>query len=139
MTGSNPIRWTGVCAGGYFAAAAVYAGNIFALAMVREEGLFPVVVTGILPVICVTVGGLVLVGKPWAPRWAVVVAAGFLAMHLVGLTYLFLGAPTVAALTRSLQWQLAAAFACLWTCVLLFAFRLAKDAGASPNAHPSAT
>ena len=52
-----------------------------------------------------------LAGKRWAPRWAVVMAAGFTAMHLVGLAYLFLVSPSsVAELTRSLQWQLGSAF-----------------------------
>lgn len=134
MTALNSTRWAGVCAGGYFAAAAVYVGNIVALAMVRGGELMPALVTAALPVVCIVMGGLVLAGKRWAPKWAVVVAAGFCAMHFVGLAYLFLGAPTPdAALTRSLQWQLAAAFAFLWFSVLFFAFRLAKGAGVYPN------
>lgn len=75
-------------------------------------------------------GALVLAGKRWAPRWAVVVAVGFSAIHLVGLAYLFLLTPASAsALTLSLQWQLGTALLLLWLSVLCSALRLAKCAG----------
>jgi hypothetical protein len=128
MNGPNPSRWAGVCAGGYFAAAAVYVGNVIALATVRARDLLLILVMAALPVICVLMGCLVLAGKRRAPRWAVVVAAGFAAIHVVGLAYLFLTAPVSdSVLTRSLQWQLGTAFVCLWLSVLCFAFRLAKS------------
>ena len=44
MNQPNPTRWAGVCAGGYFAAAAVYAGNVVALATMRAGDLLPVLV-----------------------------------------------------------------------------------------------
>jgi hypothetical protein len=127
MKGPNPTRWAGMCAGGYLTAAAVYAGNAVALAAGRPGGLPLALATGILPVICVAMGCLVLAGKRWAPRLAVVVAAGFAAVHLVGLAHLFLVAPaSVSALTRSLQWQLGTAFFFLWVGIFCFALRLAR-------------
>jgi hypothetical protein len=72
-------------------------------------------------------GALVLSGKRWAPRWSVVVAGGFSAIHLIGLAYLFLlTPPSYTNVTRSLQWQLGAAFVLLWLAILAFAFRRAK-------------
>jgi hypothetical protein len=116
-----------VCAGAYFAAGAVYAGNVVALASVRPGVLLLAIVMSALPVVCVTVGVIVLSGRPWAPRWAVVVAAGFGALHLVGLSHLFL-APTApeTVITRSLQWQLGTAFVLLWATILALTFRLAR-------------
>jgi hypothetical protein len=129
MNGRNPTRWAGVCAGGYFAAAAIYVGNVVALATVRSGDPLLILGMGALPFICVLMGCLVLAGKRWAPRWSVVVAAGFAAIHLVGLAYLFLVAPgSDSVLTRSLQWQLGTAFVFLWASVLCFAFWLAKSA-----------
>jgi hypothetical protein len=132
MDGPNPNRWAGVCAGGYFAAAAVYLGNVVALAAVREGDLPGTLLMGVCPVVCVLVGGFVLAGRRWAPKLSVLVAVGFSAVHLVGLGYLFLAAPaSVSALTRSLQWQAGAAFLFLWLCVLFCALRLANRAGSS--------
>jgi hypothetical protein len=132
MNEPNRTRWAGVCAGGYFAAAAVYLGNVIALAVFRSGHLPVVLAMGGLPVACSLMGGLVLSGRHWAPRWSVVVAGGFAAMHLIGLAYLFLITPVSdSALTRSLQWQLGIAFLLLWLVVLLSAFRLAKCADAS--------
>ena len=142
MNGPNPIRWAGICAGGYFAAAAVYLGNAVALATVRAGNLPLTVVMGCLPVVCVAMGGLVLAGRRRAPRWAVVVATGFCAIHLVGLAYLFLlASASVNVLTRSLQWQLGTAFVFLWLGILCFALRLAKSVESLPFAvdlHASA-
>jgi hypothetical protein len=133
MNASNPALWAGLCAGGYFAAAAVYVGNVVALAVVREDLLLTLVMV-VLPAVCVLMGRLVIAGKAWAPRWAVVVAAGFSVIHLVGLVYLFLLTPaSVSIVTRALQWQLGCAFVFLWLIVLSFAFRLAKGIEASPN------
>jgi hypothetical protein len=128
MNEPNPTRWAGVCAGGYFAAAAVYVGNAVALSAARERNLALTVAMAGFPVVCVVVGSLVLAEKRWAARWAVVVAGGFSAIHLVGLAYLFLIVPaSTPALTRSLQWQLGVAFLILWLGNLCFAFRLAKS------------
>jgi hypothetical protein len=129
MNDPNPTRWAGVCAGGYFAAAAVYVGNVAAMATIRAGDVLLILVMGALPVICVVMGCQVLAGKRWAPRWAVVVAGGFAAIHVVGLAYLFLvGSTAVSVLTRSLQWQLGGAFVFLWLSILCFSFRLAKAA-----------
>ena len=128
MNESNPSLWAGVCAGGYFAAAAVYVGNVVALAVVRAEGILLILAMAALTVACLVMGWLVLAGKPWAPRLSVVVAAAFAAIHLVGLAFLFLtGSASSAVLTRSLQWQLGTAFVLLWLSVLGFAFRLVKS------------
>ena len=133
MDVQNASRWPGLCAGGYFAAAAVYVGNAIALATVRTGALLLVLLMAVLPVICVAMGGLVLAGNHWAPKWSVVVAAGFTAIHLVGLAYLFLAAPvSVPVLTRSLQWQLGSAFVSLWLLILCFAFRLARSLEVPP-------
>jgi hypothetical protein len=127
MNDSNAPRWAGVCAGGYFAAAAMYIGNIVALAVIRAGGIVLILAMGALTLACLAMGGLVLAGKHWAPRLSVVVAAAFAAIHLVGLAYLFLmGSATASVLTRSLQWQLGTAFVFLWLSVLGFAFRLVK-------------
>jgi hypothetical protein len=127
MNEPNPSRWAGLCAGGYFAAAAVYVGNFVAMAAVRAEGFLLILAMGALTVACLVMGGLVLAGKSWAPRVSVVVAAAFAAIHLVGLVYLFLtGSTSVAVLTRSLQWQLGTTFVFLWLGVLVFAFRLVR-------------
>jgi hypothetical protein len=129
MKEPNPARQAGVCAGGYFAAAAVYIGNVIALGALREGELPVAAAMGAIPIACVVMGGLVLSGRPWAPRWAVVVAGGFCAIHLIGLAYLFLVAPSSAsALTQSLQWQLGTALLFLWLWVLGSAFRLARGA-----------
>ncbi len=131
MNEPNPARWAGICAGGYFAAAAVYLANVVVLATFREGGLTAALAMGALPVACGVMGCLILLAKRWAPRWAVVVAGGFSAIHLIGLAYLFLLAPASAsALTRSLQWQVGAGFLFLWLCVLGSAFRLAWSAEA---------
>lgn len=120
----------GICAGGYFAAAAVYLANVVVLAAVRPGSLPLVVVLAVVPIACATMGALVLSEKTRVARWAVVVAAGFSAVHLVGLAYLHLETPrSTPALTLSLQWQLGSSFLLLWLCVLLTAFRLAKRAG----------
>jgi hypothetical protein len=127
MNGPNPTRWAGVCAGGYFAAAATYVGNAAAMATIRAADVLLILVLGSLPVICVTMGCQVLAGKRWAPKLAVVVAGGFAAIHVIGLAYLFLAAPTaVSVLTRSLQWQLGGAFVVLWLSILCFSFRFAN-------------
>jgi hypothetical protein len=127
MNVPNPSRWAGLCAGGYFAAAAVYVGNVVAMAAVRAEGPLLILAMGILTVACLVMGGLLLAGKPWVPRLSVVVAASFAGMHLIGLIYLFLTeSPSAAILTRSLQWQLGCAFVFLWLGVLAFALRLVK-------------
>jgi hypothetical protein len=132
MNGPNPAQWAGLCAGGYFAAAAVYIGNVIALATVRSGNLMLILLMVALPVICVLMGCQVLAAKRWAPRWSVVVAGGFAAIHVVGLAYLFLVEPaSVPVLTRSLQWQLGCAFVFLWLCVLCFAFRLARSVESS--------
>ncbi len=129
-------RWAGVCAGGYYAAAAVYLGNVFVLATVRRGDVPLVILMGGLPVICATMGSLVLSNRRWVPKWAVVVAAGFAAIHLIGLAYLFLVTPaSISDLSRSLQWQLGVALLFLWLSVFCSAFRLAKcfdSAKASP-------
>lgn len=128
MKEPNRQQWEGVCAGGYFAAAAVYLGNVLALAAVRG-GLALTLVFGAFPVVCAAVGCLVLAGKRWVPRWAVVVAAAFAAIHLVGLADLFfVGSESAPLPTRALQWQLGAAFLFIWVSVLLAAFRLARCA-----------
>jgi hypothetical protein len=130
MKAPDSTLWAGVCAGGYFAAAAVYIANAFVLATVRAEGLPLALLIAGLPVICALMGALVLAQRPWAPRWAVVVAAGFSAVHLVGLAYLYLAASaSVPAIVRSLQWQLGGSFLSLWLGVLLAAFRLARRTG----------
>jgi hypothetical protein len=125
MNEPNPSLWSGLCAGGYFAAAAVYVGNVVAMAAVRAEGWLLILAMGALTLVCVVMGGFVVAEKPWAARVSVVLAAAFAAVHLVGLVYLFLmGSPSAAVLTRSLQWQLGIAFVFLWLSVLGFAFRL---------------
>jgi hypothetical protein len=102
-------------------------GNGAALAAVRAEGILLILAMGALTAACLAMGGLILAGKPWAPRLSVVVAAAFAAIHAIGLAYLFLtGSPSAAVLTRSLQWQLGTAFVLLWLSVLGFAFRLVK-------------
>jgi|GEM_PF-3045211 hypothetical protein len=129
----NPIRWAGVCAGGYFAAAAFYVGNVVVLAAVRAEDRILAGIMAGFPLICIVMGCLVLAGKRWTPKWAVVVAAGFAAIHLVGLAYLFFIPPASGSpLTLSLQWQLGAALFFLWLSVLGSAFRLARCSGAPP-------
>jgi hypothetical protein len=134
MNGPNPSRWAGMCAGGFFAAAAGYGGNVVGLATVRSGVALLLLVMGALPVICVVMGCLVLAGRRRAPRWAVVVAGGFCAVHLIGLAYLFLLRPGLdSVVTRSLQWQLGTAFVLLWLTVLGFAFRLAKGVEAWPH------
>jgi hypothetical protein len=116
-----------VCAGGYFAAAAVYLGNVAAMATFNPGSPLLAIAMGCLPVVCAVIGGLVLAGRHRAPRWAVVVAGGFSAIHLIGLAYLFLLAPSSSStVTQSLQWQLGTAFLFLWLCVLWSAFRLAR-------------
>jgi hypothetical protein len=132
MKEPNPTRWAGVCAGGYFAAAAVYVGNICALVAFRAGAPWLTLLMGGLPLVCMLMGGLVLTEKPRAPRWAVVVAGGFSAIHLVGLADLFLtGSAPDSALARSLQWQLGVALLFLWLGVLFSAFRLARCADSS--------
>jgi hypothetical protein len=132
MKEPNPTRWAGVCAGGYFAAAAVYVGNVLALAAFRARNPWLTLLMAGLPAICMLVGCLVLAEKRWVPRWAVVVAGGFSAIHLIGLAYLFLVTPASApTLTLSLQWQLGAALLLLWLSVLFSAFRMAKSVDSS--------
>jgi hypothetical protein len=139
MSEPNPTRWAGVCAGGYFAAAAVYLANAIVLAVFRPGALLLALSMGTLPVICALVGGLVLSGRRRAPRLAVVVAGGFSSVHLIGLAYLFLVAPNSAsALTQALQWQLGTSLLFLWLCVLWTAFRLAKASDMSGPESPGA-
>jgi hypothetical protein len=139
MSEPNPARCAGVCAGGYFAAAAVYLGNVVVLAVFRPGALLLVLTMGSLPVICGLMGGLVLSGRRRAPRLAVVVAGGFSAVHLIGLAYLFLVSPDSASTpTRSLQWQLGTSLLFLWLCVLWTAFRLARASDASGSGSPGA-
>jgi hypothetical protein len=127
MNDPNPSRWAGLCAGGFFAAAAVYVGNVVAMAAIRAEDLLLILAMGTLTVACLVMGCLVLSARHWAPRLSVVVAAAFAAVHFVGLVYLFLtSSPSAAILTRSLQWQLGTAFLLLWLSVLGFAFRLVR-------------
>jgi hypothetical protein len=129
MNEPTASRWAGVCAGGYFAAAAVYIGNAVALSAARDRDLALTLAMGGFPFVCGIMGGLVLAEKRWAPKWAVVIAGGFSAIHLVGLAYLFLIVPaSTPALTRSLQWQLGVALLLLWMTNLFFAFRLVKYA-----------
>ena len=123
----NPSRWAGVCAGGYFAGAAVYLGNIVVLAVFREGELLLSLAIGAFLAACLVLGLLVLSGRPWAPRLAVVAASGFTAVHLIGLAYLFFVAPSSGSvLARSLQWQIGTGFLFLWLCVLGSAFRLVR-------------
>lgn len=138
MSEPNAARWAGVCAGGYFAAAAVYLGNVVVLAVFRPGALLLVLTMGSLPVICALMGGLVLSGRRRAPRLAVVAAGGFSAVHLIGLAYLFLVSPYYSASTptQSLQWQLGTSLLFLWLCVLWTAFRLAKASDASGPESP---
>lgn len=132
MSEPNPTRWAGVCAGGYFAAAAVYLANVIVLAVFRSGALLLALAMGCLPVVCVLIGCLVLAGRRRGPRLAVVVAGGFSAIHLIGLAYLFLIVPSsVSALTQSLQWQLGTALLFLWLVVLWSAFLLANSVGPS--------
>jgi hypothetical protein len=139
MSEPNPSRWAGVCAGGYFAAAAVYLANVIVLAVFRSGALLLALAVGCLPVICALMGGLVLAGRRRAPRLAVVVAGGFCSIHLIGLAYLFLVAPDAAsALAQSLQWQLGTALLFLWLVVLWSAFLLANGVGPSGSATQSA-
>src|ERR1700722_432880 len=110
MSEPIPSRWAGVCAGGYFAAAAVYLANVIVIAVFRSGALLLALAMGCLPVICAFMGGLVLAGRRRGPRLAVVVAGGFCAMHLIGLAYLFLIAPDSASpLAQSLQRQVGTA------------------------------
>jgi hypothetical protein len=139
MSEPNPGRWAGVCAGGYFAAAAVYLANVIVLAVFRSGALLLALAMGCLPVICSLMGALVLAGRRRSPRLAVVVAGGFCSIHLIGLAYLFLIAPESAStLTQSLQWQLGTALLFLWLVVLWSAFLLANGVGLSgPGAQPA--
>jgi hypothetical protein len=126
MKSPNPTLLAGVCAGGYFAAAALYVGNAVAMAANRSANLTLALAMGFLPVICAVVGGLVLAGRRWAPRGAVVSAAGFACIHAIGLVDLLLiGTSPTLALARSLQWQLGTGFLFLWLGILWCAFRLA--------------
>jgi hypothetical protein len=128
MTDPNPGRWAGVCAGGYFAGAAVYAGNVAVLAGSRDRGLLLVAAVAALCAACAAMGGLVLSGRRWAPRLAVVAAACLCTIHLIGLARLFLTPALDSAITRSLQWQLGTGFLFLWLGVLGSAFRLVRCA-----------
>jgi hypothetical protein len=120
-------RWSGVCAGGYFASAAIYMGNVVVLPAFRSGTFWACLAISILPILCVTMGCLVLAVKIWVPRLAVVVAAGFCAIHLIGLAYLFLiTPPDVPMLTQSLQWQLGTSLFFLWLTILFASFRLAN-------------
>jgi hypothetical protein len=139
MSEPNPTRWAGVCAGGYFAAAAVYLANVIVMAVFRSGALPVALAMACLPVICAVMGGMVLAGRRRAPRLAVVVAGGFCAIHLIGLAYLFLIAPGSASpLTQSLQWQLGTALLFLWLVVLWSAFLLANGVGPSRSGDRSA-
>jgi hypothetical protein len=132
MNEPKSLQWAGVCAGGYFGAAAVYLGNVVVLTAFRPGDLLLAMAIGALPVICVIMGWLVLSGKRWAPRLAVVVAGEFAAIHLIGLARLFLvSTAPISALAQSLQWQLGSAFLLLWLSVLWSAFRLAKGVASS--------
>ncbi len=140
MNEPNAVRWVGVCAGGYLAAAAVYLGNAGALAGVREGGLGLGVVMGLIGAGCAATAAVLLIGGSWAPlRGSVVLAAGLLSIHLVGLVRLgFMGPVAEAALHRSLQWQLGATFVLLWSCVLGLALRMnaslrPRGPGAAPR------
>ncbi len=131
MKAPNPTLLAGVCAGGYFAAASLYVGNAVAMALNRSANLPLTLAMCFLPLICALVGGFVLTRRKWAPRVAVVSAAGFACIHVIGLADLLLtGAP--AGLARSLQWQLGAGFLFLWLGILVSAFRLAGSAGSAP-------
>jgi hypothetical protein len=100
------------------------------LAAFRAGSLSLAVVMAGVPIVCGIMGGLVLAGRRWASKWAVVVAVGFSAIHLVGLAYLFLLTPaSIPALTLSLQWQLGVALLLLWLSILCSAFRVAKCVG----------
>lgn len=84
---------------------------------------------GTFPVACAVMGGIVLARKPWAPKWSLVVAAGFAAIHLIGLAYLFFDAQgSVPAPTGVLQWRLGSSFLALWLFVVFAASRLARSA-----------
>jgi hypothetical protein len=63
MNEPNQTRWAGVCAGGYFAAAAVYLGNVLVLAAFRAGSLSLTLVAAGFPIVCGIMGGLVLAGR----------------------------------------------------------------------------
>jgi hypothetical protein len=126
MVEANPGRWAGVCAGGYFAGAAVYFANVVVLAGFREGHMPVALAVGALSATCAAMGWLVLSGRRGAPRLAVVAAACLCTIHLIGLARLFLTPSSDPALTQSLQWQLGAGFLFLWLCALASALRLVR-------------
>src|SRR5208282_1949439 len=77
MNEPSPTLWAGVCAGGYFAAAAVHLGNVLVLGAFRAGSLSLTLIMGGFPVVCSLMGGLLLAGKRWAPRWGLWWPSGF--------------------------------------------------------------
>jgi hypothetical protein len=132
----NQTLWAGVCAGGYFAAAAVYLGNIVVLAALNGGNIAVTLAMVGFPVACGVMGGLVAAQKAWVPKWSLVVAAGFAAIHLIGLVYLFFDAPgATPSPTSLLQWRLGSSFFALWLVVAFAANKFARTAS-SPASGP---
>lgn len=127
-------RCAGICAGGYFAAAAAYLGNALAIIAVRPWNPLPDLAMSALPFACAGIGALVLSGRHRVAKYAVVVAGGFAAIHLIGSAYLFLDPPDISyGLSRSLSWQMGAAFLFLWLGVFASALRLAHCTRPAPQ------
>jgi hypothetical protein len=132
----NQTLWTGMCAGGYFAASAVYLGNIAVLAVLNGRNLAVILAMVSFPVACAVMGGLVVTQKAWVPKWSLVVAAGFSAIHLIGLVYLFFDVPGSTPVPASiLEWRLGSSFFALWLFIMFAANKLAGSASA-PAAGP---
>jgi hypothetical protein len=128
-------RSAGICAGGYFGAAAAYLGNALAIIAVRPWNPLPDLAMAALPLACAAMGLRVLSGSHRAAKYAVVVAGGFAAIHLIGSAYLFLDPPDASlGLSRSLSWQLAATYLFLWTGILASALSLAHATRPDPLA-----
>ena len=126
MNDQKAARCAGICAGGYFAAAAAYLGNALAIIAVRPWNPLPDLAMSVLPLACAGMGALVLSGRHRVARYSVVVAGGFAAIHLIGSAYLFLDPPDASyVLGRSLSWQIGATYLFLWLGVFASALRLA--------------
>lgn len=124
----RPGRSAGICAGGYFAAAAAYFANAIVMAAGRERNTATPLMLGGLTIACGLIGILVLAENRWMRKGAVVAAGAFAAIHLIGLTFLFFDASTSASpLARSLQWQLGTVFFFVWLSVLAAAIRLVRS------------
>jgi hypothetical protein len=126
-------RFAGICAGGYFAAAAAYLGNALAIIAVRPWNPLPDLAMAALPLACAGMGVWVLSGRNRVAKYAVVVAGGFEAIHLIGSAFLFLDAPDASlGLGKSLSWQLGATYLFLWLGVLASALKLAHATRPDP-------